>query len=111
MTTIRLVPYTGIPDDPFTHWPADVFRRIVALCPSVDREAFRPRWIDHQDVETDDQGTSLYVCHPYNLSDEAWEDFHALTDAGYWINVNGASNHFPGRTVRVVVREPEDGVA
>lgn len=109
--TIKLTRMSDTTDDAFTRWPADLFRRIAALCPSVDAGAFRPRWLDHQNAETTPDGTTRYVCHPYRLDEAAWEDFTALTAAGYRVRVTGESNYLPGRTVRVEVQLPVGGAA
>lgn len=109
--TIKLTRFTDIQDDAFTWWPTDLFHRISALCPSVDAGAFRPVWLDHQNVEPAPDGTTRYVCHPYRLYEDAWEDFTALTAAGYRVRVTGESNYLPGRTVRVEVQLPVGGAA
>ena len=104
--TIKLTRMSDTTDDAFTRWPADLFRRVATVCPSVDAEAFRPLWLDHQNVETTPDGTTRYVCHPCRLDEAAWEDFTALTAAGYRVRVTGNSNYLPGRTVRVEVHFP-----
>lgn len=109
--TIQFTRLTDIQDDAFTWWPTDLFHRISALCPSVDAEVSRPVWLDHQNVETDAHGTKRYVCHPYRLYEDAWEDFTALTAAGYRVRITGNSDYMPGRTVRVEVRLPTGGAA
>lgn len=88
-------------------WDEPTAARIAALCPSVDHDADRrPQRADHPRRELDHQGTTLYVAHPYDLHDEAWADFQALTAAGYTVNVSGASCYFPGRTIRVELTPP-----
>ncbi|MGO2801201.1 hypothetical protein ACTXM9_05545 [Corynebacterium variabile] len=103
---IVLRSYADIPDEVFTRWPAGVFHRVAALCPSVDAGCPRPVWLDHQSVETDADGNNRYVCHPLDLDTDAWADFCALEMAGYRIRVTGGSNYLPGRTVRVELRLP-----
>ena len=103
--TIQFTRASDIAHNAFRQWPHKVYFPITEVCPSVDAYC-RPLWLDHQNVETDDDGTTRYVCHPYRLDDAAWQDFTALTAAGYRVRVTGNSDYLPGRTVRVEVRLP-----
>lgn len=108
--TIQFTRASDIAHNAFRRWPNEVYFPVTEACTSVDTYC-RPRWLDHQNVETDAHGTKRYVCHPYSLDDAAWEDFTALTAAGYSIRITGNSDYMPGRTVRVEVRLPTGGAA
>lgn len=91
-------------------WDTEFCTRLMHACPSTEPtpQWYRlPAWADHTRRETDHDGTTLHVCHPYDLHADAWADFQALTAAGYTVKVTGASCYFPGRTIRVELHEPE----
>lgn len=65
------------------------------------------RWVDHHYVERVD-GVTRYIAEPYEIGDEAFEDFAVLRDAGFDILISAsAARHYPGHTIAVVITEPE----
>lgn len=88
-------------------WPARAARipMFRLLCPDPGLlQIWGPRWYDHPTVEKDRNGEPLYVCHPYALDLDAFEDFAKLSYAGWHVEVDGVSDYYPGRTVRVAIR-------
>lgn len=63
-------------------------------------------WADHRYREWDEDGTPVYVSHPYTLQAQDFADLLALSEAGYSAYVTGRSAYYPGNSLRVEIRLP-----
>jgi hypothetical protein len=67
--------------------------------------SWNPRWVDHPSkLVARETGEVSYRSEPCQLSREALRELVALLDEGWSVRVSGDSDHFPGRTVSVLVR-------
>jgi hypothetical protein len=65
-------------------------------------------WMDHLSVSRDGK-EETFVSEPYQLSGEALRQLVRLLDEGWDVFVSACfSTHFPGRTVRVLVRRSKE---
>lgn len=89
-------------------WPEKRFKRspLHDLTDRLGANAF-PQWADHQYVGKSEDGRTIYVCCPYQLSGEAVRDLAHLESCGWHVLIHAHAEYGNG-TVQVELYKKTD---